>query len=126
MKCTRHRDFHSAAAGLFYEDVELLQRLGRSGNNRLLRTVVVDRPAVLAGLRSQVLDLRRIEFDDGAHAARMALGSRGHQRRALAHELKARSRIERPRKGERGDLAQRESRTGGRYHAALTQGGSRC
>ena len=56
----------------------------------------------------------------------MALGSRGHQRRALAHELKARSRIERPRKGERRDLAQRKSRTGGRHHAALAQGGSRC
>ena len=68
----------------------------------------------------------RIELDDGAHTARMALGSRGHQRRALAHELKARSRIECPRKGERGDLAQRESRTGGRHHAALTQSGSRC
>ena len=70
--------------------------------------------------------MRSIKFDDGAHAAGVTLGRRGHQCRALAHELKARSRIERPRKGERGDLAQRESRTGGRYHAALTQGGSRC
>ena len=126
MECTRHRDLHGTTASLFYQDVEGLQRIGRSGHNRLLGTVVVDRPAVLAGLFCQALDLRRIEFDDGAHAARMALGSRGHQRRALAHELKARSRIECPRKGERGDLAQRESRTGGRHHAALAQGGSRC
>ena len=66
--------------------------------------------------------MRRIELNDGTHAARMALGRCGHQCRALAHKLKARSRIERPRKGERGDLAQRESRTGGRHHAALAQG----
>ena len=52
----------------------------------------------------------------------VTLSRRGHQCRALTHKLKARSRIERPRKGERGDLAQRESRTGGRHHAALTQG----
>ena len=70
--------------------------------------------------------MRRIKLDDGAHTAGVTLGSRGHQRRALAHELKARSRIERSCKGERGDLAQRESRTGGRRHAALAQCGSRC
>ena len=52
----------------------------------------------------------------------MTLGRRGHQRRALAHELKTSSRIECPRKGECSDLAQRESRTGGRHHAALAQG----
>ena len=55
----------------------------------------------------------------------MTLGSRRHQRRALAHELKTRARIECPRKGERGDLAQREARTGGRHHAALAQGSGR-
>ena len=122
MECTRHRDLHGATASLFYQDVELLQRLGRSGHNRLLGAVVVDRPAVLAGLFCQVLDLRRIELNDGTHAARMALGRRGHQCCALTYELKTRSRIECPRKGECSDLAQRESRTGGRHHAALAQG----
>ena len=126
MECTRHRDLHGPATSLFYQDVEGLQRIGRSGHNRLLGAVVVDRPAVLACLFCQALNLRRIELDDGAHAAGVTLSRRGHKRRALAHELKARSRIECPRKGERGDLAQRESRTGGRHHAALAQGGSRC
>ena len=66
--------------------------------------------------------MRRIELDDGAHAAGVTLGRRGHKRRALTHELKTRSCIECPRKGECSDLAQRESRTGGRHHAALAQG----
>ena len=66
--------------------------------------------------------MRSIKFDDGAHAARVTLGRRGHQCRALTHELKTRSRIECPRKAECSDLAQRESRTGGRNHAALAQG----
>ena len=126
MECTRHRDLHSATASLFYQDVEGLQRIGRSGHNRLLGTVVVDRPTVLACLFCQALNLRRIELDDGAHAAGVTLGRHGHQCRALTHELKTRSRIERPRKGECSDLAQRESRTGGRHHAALAQCGSRC
>ena len=122
MECTRHRDLHGATASLFYQDVEGPQRLGRSGNNRLLRAVVIDRPAVLAGLFCQALDLRRIEFHDGTHAAGVTLGRHGHQCRALTYELKTRSRIECPRKGECSDLAQRESRTGGRHHAALAQG----
>ena len=70
--------------------------------------------------------MRSIKFDDGAHAAGVTLGRHGHQCRALTHELKTRSRIECPRKGERGDLAKRKTRTGGRCHAALAQGGSRC
>ena len=123
MECTRHCDLHGAAARLFYQHVERLQCLGRSGHNRLLGAVVVDRPTVFAGFCRQVLDLRRIELDDGAHAAGVTLGRRGHQCCTLAHELKTRSRIECPRKGECGDLAQRESCTSGRHHAALAQGG---
>ena len=122
MECTRHRDLHGPAPSLFYQGVEGLQRIGRSGHNRLLGAVVVDRPTVLAGLFCQALDLRRIEFDDGAHAAGVTLSRRGHQCCALTYELKTRSRIECPRKGECSDLAQRESRTGGRHHATLAQG----
>ena len=74
-------------------------------------------PWVVIGTGSNLL-----VADTGSRGAGVTLGRRGHQCRALTYELKTRSRIECPRKGECSDLAQRESRTGGRHHAALAQG----
>ncbi len=124
MKCTRHRDLHGAAASLFYEDVEGLQRIGRSGHNRLLWAVVVDWPAVLAGLFARpstcaASSLMTARMPPGWRSAPAAISA------ARSHTSSKPARVSNAPKGERGDLAQRESRTGGRYHAALTQGGSR-
>ncbi len=107
---SRDGDGHRAALGVAHKGVELLERLGRSGNHGLLRAVVVHGPR-FARLLGEFLHRLCIELQDGAHSTGVRLGGSGHELSAVAYEREAFGVGIGAGEGERSHLAEREPAT---------------